>query len=167
MLSKLGGWRRDRKTGTEGVTVAGLLMFGRDETLREGVPGYHVDYRERLSDDPAERWSDRLTADGTWQPNLFQFYLRVVQRLVADLKLPFQLDADLFRKGETEVHEAIREALVNALIHADYNGQGAACREREMPSSSPTQERCWYPSNSCCAGMSASAATRTCKPCSC
>ncbi len=108
LLAKLGGWRRDRKTGTEGVTVAGLLMFGRDETLREGVPGYHVDYRERLSDDPAERWSDRLTADGTWQPNLFQFYLRVVQRLVAGLKLPFQLDADLFRKGETEVHEAIR-----------------------------------------------------------
>lgn len=123
-LTKLGAWRRDRKTSVEGLTVAGLLMFGRDETLREGVPGYHVDYREQFSNDPAVRWSDRLIADGTWHPNLFQFYLRVAQRLVTDLKLPFQLDADLFRKGETEVHEAIREALVNALIHADYNGQG-------------------------------------------
>jgi predicted HTH transcriptional regulator len=130
LLTKLGGWRRDRSTGTEGLTVAGLLMFGRDETLREGVPGYHVDYRERLSNEPAERWSDRLTADGTWHPNLFQFYLRVAGRLVADLKLPFQLSADLFRKGETEVHEAIREALTNALIHADYNGQGGIVVEK-------------------------------------
>lgn len=130
LLAKIGGWRRDRKTGGEGLTLAGLLMFGRDETLREGAPGYHVDYRERLADDPAVRWSDRLTADGTWQPNLFQFYLRTAQRLIADMKLPFQLDADLFRKGETEVHEAIREALVNALIHADYQGQGGIVVEK-------------------------------------
>lgn len=130
LLIKLCGWRRDRQSGEEGLTVAGLLMFGRDETLREGLPGYHVDFRERLSNDPAVRWTDRLTMDGTWNANLFQFYLRVAQRMASDLKLPFQLDTDLFRKGETDVHEAIREALVNALIHADYNGQGGIVVEK-------------------------------------
>lgn len=130
LLTKLGGWRRDRQSGVEGLTVAGILMFGRDEAIREAVPQYHVDYREKLSTDPEIRWTDRLTVDGTWPANLFQFYLRVIQRLAQDLKLPFQLDSDLFRRGETIVHEAIREALVNALIHADYQGQGGIVVEK-------------------------------------
>ena len=130
LLSKLGGWRLDRRNGIQGVTAAGLLMFGKDETLREALPQYHVDYREKLSDDPDVRWTDRLTLDGTWAGNLFQFYLRVIQRLSTDLKLPFQLDSDLFRKGETVVHEAIREALVNAVIHADYQGVGGVVVEK-------------------------------------
>ena len=130
LLKKLGGWRRDRRSGVEGVTVAGLLMFGRDETIREGMQSFHVDYREKLSDQADVRWTDRLTMDGTWPGNLFQFYLLVMQRLSRDLKLPFQLGEDLFRKGETLIHEAIREALVNALIHADYQGQGGVVVEK-------------------------------------
>jgi ATP-dependent DNA helicase RecG len=129
-LSKLGAWRKDRASQAEGPTVAGLLMFGNEAALREALPQYHVDYREKLSDDPAVRWTDRLTLDGTWAGNLFQFYLRVIQRLAADLKLPFQLDSDLFRIGESVVHEAIREALVNALIHADYQGMGGVVVEK-------------------------------------
>ena len=130
LLNKIGGWRSSRATGQQGLTVAGLLMFGREETLREVLPQYHIDYREKLSENPKVRWTDRLTLDGTWPGNLFQFYMRVIQRLSADLKLPFQLDSDLFRKGETVVHEAIREALVNALIHADYQGQGGVVIEK-------------------------------------
>lgn len=129
-LSKLGGWRSSRETQKQGLTVAGLLMFGRDEILREACPQYHVDYREKLSKDLQVRWTDRLTLDGTWPGNLFQFYLRVMQRLAADLKLPFQLDNNLLRKGETVIHVAIREALVNALIHADYQGQGGIVIEK-------------------------------------
>lgn len=131
-LAKLGAWRKDRATKQEGLTVAGLLMFGKDEAIRDpaALPGYHLDYREKLSTDPSERWTDRLTIDGTWVANLFQFYQRVVQRLTADLKIPFQLEANLARKDFTIVHEAIREALANALIHADYRGQGGVVIEK-------------------------------------
>jgi ATP-dependent DNA helicase RecG len=130
LLGKLGAWRRDRATALEGANVGGLLMFGTFGALREALPAYHVDYRERLSSDPAVRWTDRLVPDGTWENNLFQFFQRVVQRLSADLKIPFQLDRALYRKDDTIVHEALREAVVNALIHADYRGQGGIVIER-------------------------------------
>ena len=130
LLLKLGGMRRERASGRIGITVAGLLMFGTFEALRDGLASYHVDYREKLSADPAVRWTDRVTADGTWQPNLFQFYQRVRQRLGADIKLPFQLDADQVRRGESPAHEALREALVNAMVHADHQGPGGVVVER-------------------------------------
>ena len=132
LLIKLGGWRTDRQSGQSGLTIAGLLMFGKDESIRDpaALPQYHVDFREKLSDAPEVRWTDRLTIDGTWVGNLFQFYQKVIVRLTADLKIPFQLEPDLFRKDDTIVHEAIREATVNSLIHADYRGRGGVVIER-------------------------------------
>ena len=145
LLERLGGWRTDRTSGQEGLTVAGLLMFGNDEAIRDpaAVPQYHVDYRERLSPDPHVRWTDRIWPDGTWVANLFQFFERVYPRLVVDLKIPFQFTSlrpgeatitptpDLFqRHDETIIHEGIREALVNSMIHADFRGQGGIIIER-------------------------------------
>jgi ATP-dependent DNA helicase RecG len=130
LLYKLGALRRDRASGLQGATVAGLVMFATFDALREGLPAFHLDYREKLSADPQVRWTDRLVPDGSWQSNAFQFYQRVVQRLAADLKIPFQLSRELYRRDDTIVHEALREAVVNALIHADHHGQGGIVIER-------------------------------------
>ena len=123
LLELLGGWRHDRATGQEGPTLAGLLMFGKDQAIRdpEAAPEYFVDYREEL--DPATRWTDRLYPDGTWEANLFQFYTRVWPRLAAGLPTPFQLEGGV-RRDETPAHEALREAFVNALVHGDYAAPG-------------------------------------------
>ncbi len=134
LLTKLGGWRRDRISGREGLTAAGLLMFGREQAIRDpaGIPGFQLDYRERYSDDPAVRWTDRLTLDGTWEGNVFQFYQQVLLKLSTGpgIRRPFRIDAEGYRTGESTVSEALQEALVNALIHADYTGQGGIVIDR-------------------------------------
>lgn len=108
------------KTAKEGLTLAGILMFGCERSiLEDALPYYQLDYQERLSKDPETRWTYRLTLDGKWEPNLFNFYYRVYSRLVNDINVPFQLDRDAVWRGD-HVHEALREALVNFLVHADH-----------------------------------------------
>ena len=120
LLRKLGAYRKDRKSGEEGLTTAGLLMFGKESSIMEAFPHFHLDYRESLSDNPDERWNYRITQDGTWECNLHNFYFRVYNRLIQDIDVPFTLSQDGIRLGETHVHEAIREVLANMLIHADH-----------------------------------------------
>lgn len=131
-LEQIGAWRKDRVAGLEGITFAGLLMFGKSQAITDpaAVPEFHLDYREKLSSNSAVRWTDRIWPDGTWTVNLFQFYQRVVSRLTADLKIPFQLQPSMVRKDDTVVHEAIRETFVNAIIHADFRGQGGIIVEK-------------------------------------
>lgn len=123
-LRAVGGWRRDRETGVEGMTVAGLLMFGQAESIRDEFPNYFLDYQERDQPKTELRWVDRITLDGTWSGNIFDFYRRVYRKIVTDLKVPFALQ-DGQRQDETPVHTALREALVNALVHADYTGRAS------------------------------------------
>lgn len=122
LLSQLGAWRRDRATDDEGLTAAGVLMFGRERSILDSLPKYNVDYRE-VADDPDSRWVDRLTLDGTWSGNLFDFYRSCFRKLTEGLKIPFRLEGDT-RRDETHIHEALREGLVNCLIHAEH-GEGA------------------------------------------
>ena len=95
-------------------------MFGRYQAIRDEFPHYFVDYQEQAEADNSERYLDRVCPDGTWPGNLYDFYRKVYPKLVSDLKVGFQLK-DGVREGESPAHIAIREAFVNALVHADYS----------------------------------------------
>lgn len=120
LFKKVGGWRKDRESGKEGITLAGVLMFGKWDAITAAVPNYMVDYQERPTAKTELRWVDRVCPDGTWSGNLFDFYRKVYQKLVADLKVPFTLEEGQ-RKADTVVHIALREALVNTLVHAEFS----------------------------------------------
>jgi predicted HTH transcriptional regulator len=124
-LRNIGGWTMNRETKREGLTLAGLLMFGKMRPILEAVPNYVVDYQERPPDareDDDRRWIDRVTTDGSWSGNLYDFYRMVILRLTYGLKIPFKLKG-VTRVDDTPVHEAIREALTNTMIHADFTGR--------------------------------------------
>lgn len=124
-LRLIGAWREDRNTGEAGLTAAGLLMFGQWPSISEAFPLYFLDYQERPADpDSQTRWLDRVVPDGSWSGNLYDFFRRVIRKLTADLKVPFVLQGET-RIDDTPIHQALREALVNTLIHADYGDRAS------------------------------------------
>ena len=120
-LVKIGG-AGIGEDGKKHPTSAGLLMFGNEYDIVREYPNYFLDYREEYDD--VHRWTDRfISSSGDWSGNVFDFYFRAYNKLQLDLKVPFEMEGG-FRIDDTPVHKAIREALANCLVNADYYGRG-------------------------------------------
>ncbi len=116
-LRKIGGFEHDRETGEEALTVAGLLMFGTREALRRWRGRHLIEFQ--LSPDRSDvtglRWEDRIA----WEGNLLGAFEAIYPPLTRGQPIPFRLEGGT-RLDEGPVHVALREALVNLLVHADY-----------------------------------------------
>ena len=117
-LKNLGGYLIDRATGKEGLTMAGLMMFGKGLSVQERFANFRMDYLDFCNLIGDERYSDRLTYDGRWENNLYQFFSRVLPKVTADLPRPFRMEG-IQRVDDTPQHKAVREAFTNAIIHSD------------------------------------------------
>lgn len=107
--------------GKKHPTTGGLLMFGHEYDITRIFPFYFLDYREEF--DELTRWTDRvISSSGDWSGNVMDFYFRVYNKLQLDLKVPFELRNGV-RVEDTPVHMALREALVNCIVNADYYGR--------------------------------------------
>lgn len=111
------------KMGTLSPTIAGLLFFGEAYHITEVFPNYFLDYREEC-DDKAVRWLFRTHSnEGDWSGNIYDFFCKVRTRIDDEVAVPFANRRDGYRVDRVDVHDALEEALANALAHANYYGR--------------------------------------------
>lgn len=122
-LTEMGVYRLDRTDGRKPkLTVAGLLFLGKLDAIQQKFPHFHLDYINQRGCRDGERWKDRVcTGDLNYANlNVFEFFRIVSEKLRATIEDPFELDENSVRKTPVELDTALREALANMLIHADY-----------------------------------------------
>ena len=101
------------------ITVGGLLVFGKQDTLHTLLTDFRVDYLEIPGTsyaDATTRYTFRLSEE----ENLFRFYFSIISRLIKKIDIPFKMRSDGLATDNQPQVIAIREALVNLLMHSDY-----------------------------------------------
>jgi len=130
-LYKIGAWGKVRNTNQEGLTLAGLLMFSEERIITEVLPQFFLEYREGFEEIMDNNWSKRFTSqDGTWSGNIFDFYYKANADLTADFSDLYQ-NACFPAIDETSALFCLHESLINALVHADYYGEGGITIEKK------------------------------------
>lgn len=122
-LIEMGVFQLDRKDKRRPkLTIAGLLFLGTYDAIRSKLPQFHLEYINRRGISATDRWIDRVsTGDLNYKDlNVFGFFQIVREKLNATIEDSFELDENSIRKSPVELKTALREALANMLIHADY-----------------------------------------------
>jgi len=100
------------------ATLGGLLVFGTEDSIGKCVSDFKIDYLEIFGtsyEDAPNRYEFRL-AD---YPNIYEYFFAIYERIIKKIDVPFKLKGAFRDENQPQV-KAIREALVNMLIHTDY-----------------------------------------------
>ncbi len=101
----------DPETGGSGVTLAGILLLGKDEVILSAVPHHRTDLILRKVN--LDRYDDRDLVT----TNLIESYDRIIAFITKHLPDPFYLERDM----RISIRDAIfREVASNILIHREY-----------------------------------------------
>jgi len=101
------------------LTYGGLLFLGKNEEINYHFSDFRVDYLEI----PATNYADaepRYTYRIEEQENLWEYYFVLFQRLKIYANNPLTIGEMGIGHEDTKELYALREALVNLLIHTDY-----------------------------------------------
>lgn len=104
-------YQRDYQTGEEGISMAGALLFGRDEVVLGVVPHHRTDAILRVQD--MDRYDDRDDI----RTNLLESYDRLMAFVGKHVADPFYLEGN----QRVSLRDRIfREVVANLLIHREY-----------------------------------------------
>lgn len=113
-----------RKTGIyarggEELSIGGLLMLGKLDSIHRFIPNFWVDYIEIPGisyNDASQRYTFRMQE----QENLWEYYKVIIQRFRLYTDNPFTTTADGVSPEDESQLYALKEGLVNFLAHSDY-----------------------------------------------
>lgn len=119
-LKEIGFFTLERRNNIYLPTHGCLLMLGKYNSIKEVFPSYYLDFVDYR--DTEERWRDRVSTDlpHIKEMNLFNFFNIVYDKLIAADETRFVLDEKKERR-DISLITALREALINTIVHADYN----------------------------------------------
>lgn len=122
-LRKIGVISKDYNgDGKEGITIGGLLFFGKNNAILHKFPYFQLDYLDQSRPD-VNRWLNRVSSV-TDDLNIYTFYRKTFNALMSTVNNHFVLDENLNRKDTAgAMLIALREALLNMLMHANYYGK--------------------------------------------
>lgn len=104
-------YQTDYSTGKEGLTLAAILLFGRDEVIQTVLPFHRTDAICRIQN--LDRYDDRDDI----RTNLIESYDRLMRFVEKHLSEKFVLKDDI----RISVRNLIfREIIANTLIHREY-----------------------------------------------
>ncbi len=134
-LRNLGGYGSNPLQQTEGLTVAGLLMFGKSVTIHQVFPNFRFDYLNLIGIEPGDskKWNDRLTDDGRWEHNIYNFLSLALNKLLLTLPSEGKLRG-VVRNDGGDLYEAVREGFINTLTYCDYRINGVLRIDRRSES---------------------------------
>lgn len=111
LLKSASLYKRDVQTGEEGITLAGLLLLGKDEVIASVLPHFKTDLIMRVKD--IGRYDDRDDV----RTNLIDSYDRIMAFVSKHLPSPFYLEGT----ARLDIRNIIfREIAVNLLVHREY-----------------------------------------------
>jgi ATP-dependent DNA helicase RecG len=116
LLVSAGLYLKDPKTGKEGYTLAAVLLFGNDETIKAACPDHGVDCLKRVNN--LDRYDDRDFI----VTNLLDTYDRMMAFIAKHLDAGFAQDENALSYSPRDL--LFKEAVANVLIHREYRSKG-------------------------------------------